>query len=372
MMFCLRNTARLRYHKRNESVMQGAGYMTSNKKIESRQCFLDVLRVVATCAVVLLHTVTGIMDTTDMNQFPAEKTVFLVALDWITWCVPIFVLISGFLFLNPNRKISFKQMLGKYCRRILLALVLFGVPYAFLEQIAVERTFRAEMLWNSVLLVLQGKSWSHMWYLYLVLFLYLITPALKAVLPKMPRWLLLAVLAFLFIGSSILPFLKKLFDLQEMPVLPDAGIYLFYYICGYLFVVYGERNVRLLRSELIVVILLLAGMTASRLLGTYSVQMAYNYPFTVVLALLLMHIAITHGGFGYKKAALWESAGKLCFAVYLIHPVFVNVFYKFLHITPLTFHIGLSLPILFAAILLMSALGAWILRKIPLLEKYVL
>ena len=373
--------------------------MTINHKTDDRQCFLDILRVAATCAVVLLHTVTGIMDTVDMTPYPLEKKVFLIALDWITWCVPVFLLISGYLFLHPGRRITFLQMLTKYCKRILLALFLFGIPYACLEQIMAEGTFRPTMAGEAVLLVLQGRSWSHMWYLYLILFLYLITPALKLLLRKIPDSALYVILGVLFAGSSILPFVKKLFSLDELFTLPDGGIYLFYYLCGYLFVKYpGKENKRegagkgasrktrelVFWGAVFACVLLAAGMAASRIVWDDTVQMAYNYPFTVLLSLLLMWIFREREGKEKEKhRACWQSAGALCFGVYLIHPVFVNLYYKFLGLTPLNFpkealvfgwipRIFLSLPLFFLAVLVPAFLGAFVLRKIPVLRKYVL
>lgn len=350
----------------------------------NRSLFLDKLRVAATCAVVLLHTVTGVMDTTDMSKYSLEKIVFLVALDLITWCVPIFVLISGYLFLNPAKEISFRQMLTKYCRRILLALFLFGVPYACLELIAVERTFRVGMLGEAVLMVCRGKTWSHMWYLYMILLLYLVTPALKWLLKRMPRTILYGVLAFLLLGSSILPFVKKLFELEALVVLPDGGIYFFYYLCGYLFASAkgnaakesGKRKV-LSRIAFAVLFGLFGGMVCSRLFGNYSVQMAYNYPFTVAASLLLMWLAWSreHGRDLNKEAKGRDLLGRmsgLCFTIYLIHPVFLNVFYKFLHITLLDFPIWFSLPGIFLVVLVLSLIVAWLLYQIPIMRKWVL
>ena len=355
--------------------------MTIYEKAGGRKCFLDILRVAATCAVVLLHTVTGVMDTTDMSLYPTEKKVFLVILDLITWCVPIFILISGYLFLNPDREITFMQMLKKYCKRIVLALFLFGVPYACMEQIALEHTFRLEMAGKSIVMVFLGKTWSHMWYLYLILFLYLITPGLKMLLKKMPVPLLYGILAVLFLGSSVVPFIKKLCGLEELPALPDGGIYLFYYLCGYLFArsaarrggagsLFDKKGRKYILPACMA--LLAAGMAVSRL-GTYSVQMAYNYPFTVLLSLMLMSTAgQAEAKLCTKNTALWKNLGALCFGVYLIHPVFVNILYKFLHITLLDFQVGLSLPLFFTVILFLSLGAAWVLYKIPLLRKYVL
>lgn len=341
---------------------------------KKREIFLDKLRVAATCAVVLLHTVTGIMDATDMRAFPLEKRVFLVTLDLVCWCVPVFLLISGYLFLNPDREISFRQMLTKYCRRILFALFLFGVPFAWMELAANEKSFHPAMLWQGVGMVLQGKSWSHLWYLYLVLLLYLLTPAIRWILRRIPLGAVYAILFVLLMGSSILPFLKKLLNLEWMWVMPDGGIYFFYYICGYRFATCGKRVLRPWLPAVCAAVLAV-GMLLSRISGNYTVQMAYNYPFTVLLALLLFTF-----GFGRQKCrstekrntGFWERAGALCFAVYLIHPVFLNIYYKFLHISPLDFNIWISLPAFFLAALLPAILAAWILRKISILKKYVL
>lgn len=345
--------------------------------MRDRQYFLDILRVAATCAVVLMHTLTGAVDAVDISRYPAERLVYLVVMDLITWCVPIFVLISGYLFLDPCRRITWKQMMQKYCRRIVLALFLFGVPYAILELMVVEGGFRLSMIGEGILLVLKGQSWSHMWYLYLILLLYLITPGLKWLMARLPLAAVYGILAVLVTGSSILPFVNKLRGIS-LPVLPDGVIYFFYYICGYLFA--GKKNQPsaqrkgwLVSAIPSMLVLVLAGMAVSRIFGAFSLQMAYNYPFTVLASLLLFQAAKDrYRRPGERAARLWQDASDISFAVYLVHPVFVNVLYKFLHISLLDFPIGCSLPVFFLAILALSAAAAWILCRIPLLKKFVL
>lgn len=144
-----------------------------------RKQFLDVLRVLATCAVVLMHVLTGATDVTDASIVPEYRSLLLSVMDLVTWCVPIFLLISGYLFLNPERTLTYPVMIKKYCRRIALAILLFGVPYAASELVVAERTFRVRMIPEALKMTLTGHTWSHMWYLYLILFLYLITPLLK-------------------------------------------------------------------------------------------------------------------------------------------------------------------------------------------------
>lgn len=350
-----------------------------------RKQFLDVLRVLATCAVVLMHVLTGATDVTDASIVPEYRSLLLSVMDLVTWCVPIFLLISGYLFLNPERTLTYPVMIKKYCRRIALAILLFGVPYAASELVVTERTFRIMMIPEALKMTLTGHTWSHMWYLYLILFLYLITPLLKKVLRVLPVWGVAAVMAVIFLGSSVAPFLNKVLDVNSIPVLPDGGVYFLYYLCGYFFAVREVcvdkgRNVWLT----VAVAVLALGMILSRTLAGFSIQMAYNYPFTVLLAVLLF--AAGWNGSIKKHRLPWQEAGALSFAVYLVHPVYVNLLYKFVKITPFTVleQCGVQsvvagqavLILLLAAfclvVLALATATAWMLRKIPVLRKYVL
>lgn len=350
-----------------------------------RKQFLDVLRVLATCAVVLMHVLTGATDVTDASIVPEYRSLLLSVMDLVTWCVPIFLLISGYLFLNPKRTLTYPVMIKKYCRRIALAILLFGVPYAASELVVTERTFRIRMIPEALKMTLMGHTWSHMWYLYLILFLYLITPLLKKVLRVLPVWGVAAVMAVIFLGSSVAPFLNKVLDVNSIPVLPDGGVYFLYYLCGYFFAVREVcvdkgRNVWLTAA----VAVLALGMILSRTLAGFSIQMAYNYPFTVLLAVLLF--AAGWNGSIKKYRIPWQEAGALSFAVYLVHPVYVNLLYKFVKITPFTVleqcgvqsvAAGQAVLILLLAafclvVLALATATAWVLRKIPVLRKYVL
>ena len=350
-----------------------------------RKQFLDVLRVLATCAVVLMHVLTGATDVTDASIMPEYRSLLLSVMDLVTWCVPIFLLISGYLFLNPERTLTYPVMVKKYCRRIALAILLFGVPYAASELVVAEKSFRVMMIPEALKMTLTGHTWSHMWYLYLILFLYLITPLLKKVLQILPVWSVVAVMTVIFLGSSVAPFLNKVLDSNSIPVLPDGGVYFLYYLCGYLFAV---REVRVDKGRNVwltaAVAVLALGMILSRTLAGFSIQMAYNYPFTVLLAVLLFAAGWNRS---IKKHRIpWQEAGALSFAVYLVHPVYVNLLYKFVKITPFTVleqcgvqsvAAGQAVLILLLAafclvVLALATATAWVLRKIPVLRKYVL
>lgn len=340
--------------------------------LRDRKAFLDLLRIIATCAVVMLHTITGIKDTTDMSPYPTQFKVFLIIMDLTTWCVPIFIMISGFLFLNPDKKLSYGQIICKYCRRILLALLIFGVPYSCLELIIAEHSFRPGMIVEGFVMVCRGQSWSHMWYLYLVLFLYIITPPLKWILAHIPTRTIYVLLAFIFVFGSIFPFVKKWFELENMIALPDEAIYIFYYLYGYLFSVTEQKSSSSIKIPCVLTLLLVTVMAAIRLTVKDSVQLPYNYPFTVPFSLLIFYIAMKTENLWKKHSFTLSKLGALCFTIYLIHPVFINIVYKLLHISLLDYPLAFSVPIVFAGVLILSIPTALLIRKLPLMKKYVL
>lgn len=95
----------------------------------------------------------------------------------IQWAVPVFLMISGNLLLHSN-KLAFTKV-KKMSLRMGAVLLLFGSAFALLEQVFERKTLEIGMLPNSVLMTLQQKSWSHLWYLYILIGIYLILIPLK-------------------------------------------------------------------------------------------------------------------------------------------------------------------------------------------------
>lgn len=344
-----------------------------------REKWLDILRVGATCAVVMLHTVSCVSDRTDMSRLAAQNKIFLISKDMLSWGVPVFLIISGYLFLNPKKQISMHTIIFKYCRRIILALFVFGVPYAFLEQIVTTKSIHINMVFQAFIMVLQGKSWSHLWYLYLIIVLYLLTPLFKKLLSVIPRWSVILIMTTIFTGSSIMVFLNLFLEKEVFPVLPCDLIYVFYYLYGYILVTKKENKndkkyyftlSTLLPTALL--ILLYAGVIISRLSDTYTIQMAYSYPPTVISALLLVFFIRKRRDSGQPPTKRLMQLSEISFTVYLIHPVFLNIVYKGLNITPLSFSLYWSLPLFWAGAIFTSVLGALVLQRIPFLKKYIL
>lgn len=369
-----------------------------NGKENTRQLFLDVLRIAATLAVVMMHTVSGVLNGYfDMRGYERRVKAFQALIDATSWSVPIFLMISGFLFLDPDRRMTWKDALFKYCRRIFLTLVLFGIPYSLLELVGYLRYFEWWMVPRAIKNTAMGRSWSHMWYLYLILILYAVTPLIKKVLERLPRRVLYGGMAVLLLGCGVLPYVEMLLKTERMIRLPEQGIYVFYYLCGYLFAIRkasGEKKERTENGELqdpegqsrkaektcclvgFVLILLLE--MGSRFLPGYEVIMAYGYPPTVLAALLLFDAGWVisrekrQEKVSERVSSFLKKNSALCFGIYLIHPAFLNLFYKILKISIMNFRFYVGVPLFFGIALLGSGIATWVLRLIPPLRKYVL
>ena len=96
-----------------------------------RIAFLNSLRLLATFGVVMLHSSATYLD----NGIYAEENHYAFGFYNVinVYAVPVFVLISGALFLNPRKDVGYKVLFSKYVRRIALALLVFGLPMCVAE-----------------------------------------------------------------------------------------------------------------------------------------------------------------------------------------------------------------------------------------------
>ena len=92
----------------------------------------------------------------------------------------ISVELIGALLLSPERDTSYKAIFKKYLRRIFWALLIFALPMTLSESFLENRGESIlYTLYDGVTDWLRGHSWAHLWYLYMLIGIYLITPIIK-------------------------------------------------------------------------------------------------------------------------------------------------------------------------------------------------
>lgn len=109
--------------------------------MRERIIYIDILRILATFAVVLLHSAAIPVSDNNPNTINWQFGNFYDSI--ARWCVPMFVMISGVFFLqnekgknyNQSIKSDYKKIISKNIFRISTALIIWGMFYGTINLI---------------------------------------------------------------------------------------------------------------------------------------------------------------------------------------------------------------------------------------------
>lgn len=186
------------------------------------------LRAAACLAIVLLHTVFCAVSLFPEEASAAQALLSNIVVNNMMWAVPCFLMVSGALLLNPERPVTVKKCLTKYIPRMLIALVVFCLLFRALEILVNHEPVNAETLLSGFYEIFSGTSWSHVWYLYLMIGIYLLLPFYHKIASNSTagelRYLMIVYVIFL----SLVPVLKTFgisvgflyLRFHHLPVLP--------------------------------------------------------------------------------------------------------------------------------------------------------
>ncbi len=220
---------------------------------------VDLIRTVAILLVIVLHA------TRDATSFDPQVPFEI----WRWWIVdlyqsvsrigvPVFVMLSGALLLQPYKTESLSAFFKKRWARIGLPFLFWGVAYFVWRVFANNEVFTSSSILQSALA--EPYPYFHFWYLYMLVGLYLLTPILRIVVAHIDRrtfkyFIVVWLLGPLFV--TILNLFGYSLDTNLLTVPWWAG----YYMLGVYLL-----DVRVSRSTLLS--LLLLGI-ASTVAGTY-------------------------------------------------------------------------------------------------------
>lgn len=336
-----------------------------------KKVYIEILRAAATLAVVFLHinmTLVENYTATDLGVF--NYAVFNDCYIFVKWAVPCFIMISGALLLNPERSITWIKI-KKYVLRMIGVLLTFGIVYALIELVFNNKGFSPEMLIQAVLNTAQGSSWSHMWYIYMLIGLYLVTIPLRSVTSKLSQKDLEIILLIAIIGNFLIPSMNTILNMKfENYMLVSE--YLVWYLLGYYLSVTNRNFIKAawIGAPLSALIMIISESVS---LYMKSEVFVLNHQRTNILTLILgASVFVIFKHLAQNK----EKVGKICnficytsFGIYLIHPLFINIIYKVIGFTPLSLPIGIGIVVMFAVVFILSSLTAYIMKRIPLINK---
>jgi len=338
--------------------------------IKGKAMNISLLRILATLAVVFLHTNSGIIDRPDLFELQENQIPFLVlAKQYMNWAVPVFLMITGALLLKRDKQISFRECMTKYVRRVLLALFCFGMIFSMMEIFLYRRTIDAEMLLEAAMNVIAGESWAHLWYLYVLIGVYCMLPVVKYFADAAPRTELRNILIVMFVFQSVFPAVEVITGLTIAFEIPIAANTLVYLLLGkYL----TDGLPKALQNRKLTALYLAAACLLAAGVYWFTADEWLLKPFAPVYAILIFSLFQNIRLPERIIPAIWKL-DRLCFGVYLIHPLFINFVYKVFNVTPVSFEsYGLMTCVFFLAFTLCSFCASQIMSMVPILKKYIL
>ncbi len=353
------------------------------QKIDGRIAFADLLRVFATIAVIILHLAGSQMSQVAVTSHAWQ--VFNVYDALVRWCVPVFVMLSGMFMLDHSRSLPLSKLLLHNCLRIFVCLLFWAGIYAVASYVAAGGRFSFGGLWAAILAALGGDTHYHLWFLYMILGLYLVTPILRAFCRGASRrdFHYFFVLAFLF--ASLLPTLFYFWPnatatihlwYDRLDVKLVMG-YVGYYVAGYYLREYTISRL----AEAIVYVLGVIGAVVtvwgtsvlSRQAGGL-VDILYGYfspnvaAFSVAIVVLFRYVL----GVSEERSRRQRLSGvaRITFGIYLVHDLFIMIL-RSLGVTTLSFAPVASVPVLTAVVFLCSFAVAWLISRIPFVGRWL-
>jgi surface polysaccharide O-acyltransferase-like enzyme len=288
--------------------------------------YVNVLRIIAIYAVVAAHVAVWLARATPAFTF-----------NWWLGCwifytahfsIPVFVMISGALLLDDVRQETAMQFYRRRMVRVGIPLVIWTVVYFVVRVVVHGETLSVARV---VRLILTGDVYYHLWFLYMIFGLYLITPTLRSFIRYCPRSQRLFLIVFgLIVANAYYQSNAILWDNQRsiftmfLPFIP-------YYLCGYELRLIDPKKVPSVYLILAVVAsaLYLAAFSGVFLATAGGLQKGLIFDYfglpQIVLSIAVFWAAYLYGQTskplqGFPKTAIeWVASTTL--GVYVLHPL---------------------------------------------------
>lgn len=328
--------------------------------------YINFLRVIALISIVLLHTATG-LDTIILNNDEFSNiTKFIRSITVIA--VPIYVFISGTIFLSPKKDSSYPILIRKYIKRIFFILLIFALPASIAESAITHSNI--DIFTNSLTNWITGNSWAHFWYLYMLICLYMITPIIKPFVIKSSNKELATALICLFILSSLLPTLKAI-GIPIKSYMEIGTPFIFMYILGYA-LHWRDFNIDFLKNyKFLLFFIIILWICTFSILFFSNQSISYSSPIRIFLAAAIFLLAKNLN----LSSKLTDKLSIYCFGAYITHAFFINMTYKIFKITPLNIldgkHLIISYILFGTIFIILSFTSAYILKRPPFIKRFI-
>ena len=346
-----------------------------NKRIFS----LDFLRILAVCAVVMIHISADFLKEFDKTSVGFLWGNIFSALS--RFAVPVFLMISGALMLDENKNLPTKKIMKATVNILILTFswsLLYTVGYNVVKPIVFNEPINIINILGTFF-----NGHYHMWYLYVLVGLYLITPILRTFVKIENAGMIRNYLLFSIIICFAVSFINEFINIYNYGTNLFSEFILnfeFNYIYSYLiFYVMGWYIVRVGLKKITRIIIYVAGLLGAlttfvctyfyyiKEMNCYFIEnnslniFFYSLAIFVFVHYLFKNRQITLGKFSLKMS-------KLTFGVYLIHCIFL---FALKMICENIENSLLAIFVIFVGGVGLSFVSVFVMSKIPLIKKMV-
>lgn len=167
--------------------------------------YADIARLLAAFSVVLLHVSGARLIREPIGSFNFICAAFY---DCATrWSVPLFIMLSGMLFLNKNKKLNVKTLYTKNILRMVTAFVFWSLVYNFYTGYAATGGVK-----DAILYALKNfhNGAMHLWFIFIIVGLYIVLPFVKRMCENMTKreaeWFIVLSMIVTFIPKTLSSF----------------------------------------------------------------------------------------------------------------------------------------------------------------------
>ncbi len=348
---------------------------------EKRNKGIDILRVVSALLIVFLHVTSDYIYANPVGSTEFELALFM---NTLTICaVPLFVVISGSLFLAGEKEYT----VSKLWKSNILRLFILYIVWSFIYYV-----YQSVVLWDfpfwkqGIVRTVTGMVYasSHFWFLFMIMGLYALVPMLRTWLKgaskREEEYILFLFFVFQIVRFSVTKLLNKSLvdEISALVEIAELATYVGYFILGHYLSKYPPSKMFAGISLFIAVAGVFMNYLSSSYLsgvnGAYYTGISDSYGVFVFFQCIVLFHYVTKF---FERKKLWEPLSKLIsgvakdtLGIYVMH-LCVLGYMKHIKLLPDTLPtvvLILGYGILCYAI---CCIIAAILRRIPLVGKYL-
>lgn len=323
----------------------------------SRKYSIDLLRVMSAIAVIIIHSVTAPVANSTSIVAPSLLNTLNILHNLMKWAIPVFFMISGYCLFS-KQECSYKYCISHVLKYIAV-LFTIGLFYAVLEEVFITKSISVALIYNSILNVISGHSWVHMWFVYTIIGIYLVIPVIHCFMQKSDENIYIFT-GLLFLFNILLPAINRsglIYIIIDFP------------FCGYLFYVcFGGLVAKCKVGKLCYYLFPILGLISVIYIILFSHNQSFDYN-SLSICILAISIFLTINNIVIKQNTFISKLATCTWGIYLIHPLFINIILKFLKMDLLSSMSYIKLPLFCISIFLLSYIFVCIFKKFPLIKK---